>query len=305
LPIEYSKPTFLAEKGSEFLERNRSRPFILYLSLLQPHTPNFGPLDGLHRPQDVVLAPSVNAPLGADAPLRYRLLRTVFGQRTKTEWQEEIAKYWGMVAQVDRCVGAVLKQLTALGLAHNTIVVFTSEHGKQMGEHGLWYKNVMYESSVRVPWLIKAPGIHPRVIDSAVSQIDLVPTLLELMGKRPVPSLPGRSLVPVMQGAARHHGDVFLEWNPATRRQVVRAPGGSSQEEAERARAEHTRAVITQNGWKLCLSDVDRGQLFHLQHDPYESHNLLDRESHGDQVQRLAEKIVAWQRATGDPVKVH
>jgi len=304
LPIEYSKPEFLREKGIEFLEKHQDEPFILYLSFLQPHTPNFGPLDNLHRPHDVSLPPTINAPLGDDAPLRYRLMSKVRGRRSSQEWRRQIAKYWGLVTQVDRSVGAVLAKLRELGLYDNTIVVFTSEHGKQMGEHGLWRKTVMYESSSRVPWIIKAPGVQPRVVDAAVSQIHLVPTLLDLMGKSPVQSLPGRSLVPVMQGAARDYGDVFLQWNPPSSFKVPDRVAGFSPEDVKQAVGEHTRAVITQDGWKLCLSDVDRAQLFNLQKDPYESANLFYTDEYRESVKSLSEKILTWQRETADTVQL-
>ena len=302
LPLEHSKTTFLEQRVDEFLEKNRKHPFVLYVSFLHPHTPNFGPLDSLYSPDDVQLAPTINAPLGNDAPRRYQLMRAARKELTRAQWKEEIARYWGLVTQVDRSVGAILEKLKELDLEETTIVAFTSEHGKQMGEHGLWYKGVMYEASSRVPWLIKAPGIAPGVVEPAVSHIDLVPTLLDLMGRPAVPSLPGRSLVPLMQGEATKARDVFLQWHPHRLRSVPDGTATVSKEEIERVLGESTRTIVTQQGWKLSLSDVDRAQLFHLETDPHETRNLFSTQKHEREVANLSRRISAWQKAVGDPL---
>ncbi len=127
--------------------------------------PFFGPLDDLHDPSEVTLPKNYSDPLEENEPLRYRLLRERYRQqgydghdlKTEAGWRRLTANYWGLVTQVDRSVGAILETLETLGLANNTIVVYTSDHGDMMGSHNLLAKTVMYEESVRVPWLIRYP----------------------------------------------------------------------------------------------------------------------------------------------------
>ena len=107
--------------------------------------------------------------------------------------QEVMARYWGKVTLVDEMVGHVLDKLRESGLEENTIVVFTSEHGELMGDHRMMHKMVMYEESVTVPLLLRVPGLKDGTqrVSKAVSLVDLVPTLLDLM-KQPLPALISR-----------------------------------------------------------------------------------------------------------------
>ena len=125
LPIEHCKPRFLETKACEFLRQHRQEPFILYVNFLEPHSPFFGPLDREHGLDEVYLPANFSDPLEENEPLRYRLMREDFEQvygRDEAAFKELTRKYWGLVTQVDRSVGAILKTLEQLGLADNTIV---------------------------------------------------------------------------------------------------------------------------------------------------------------------------------------
>jgi len=310
LPIEHCKPRFLETRACEFLRQHRDEPFILYVNFLEPHMPFFGPLDREHRLDEVFLPANFADPLEDNEPLRYRLMREhcseVYG-RDEAAFRELTRKYWGLVTQVDRSVGEILKALDDLGLADRTIVVFTSDHGDMMGSHKLVTKTVMYEESVRVPWLMRVPalGRQQRMITSPVSHIDLVPTLLDLMGVTVPDRLAGQSLVPLMRGGKAAEDHVFIEWNPGTGVHVVE--GGSklaSKAEIERIRQARIRTAVSPDGWKLCLSDADKSQLFNLREDPGETRNLFDSGRHEDVIARLTERIRRWQQKTGDIAKL-
>jgi len=310
-PIEHCKPKFLELKACEFLRRHRNEPFILYVNFLEPHMPFFGPLDHEHSPDQVLLPANFTDPLEENEPLRYRVKQEACRQQYGSDAasiRALIARYWGLVTQVDRSVGAILGTLEQLGLADNTIVVYTSDHGDMMGSHQLLEKSVMYEEAVRVPWLMRIPSMRrsARTIRNPVSHIDMVPTLLELLGAEPRPGLPGRSLVPLIKQGQTVRNHVFIQWNPNSGALKVKKGGTklASRQELKRIENEHSRAVVTPDGWKLCLSDVDKSQLFNLKDDPGETTNLFDSGLHDDVIARLTHEIHQWQNTIRDDVKV-
>jgi arylsulfatase A-like enzyme len=310
-PIEHCKPKFLEMKACDFLRRHRSEPFILYVNFLEPHMPFFGPLDNEHDPNQIQLPANFGDPLEENEPLRYRVIRehcrAKYGE-SEEEIKQLVAQYWGLVTQVDRSVGQILRTLDELGLAENTIVVYTSDHGDMMGSHHMVEKSVMYEEAVRVPWLMRIPQLRNkrRLIANPVSQIDVVPTLLDLLGADCDRSFPGRSLVPLIKNKSATERDVHIEWNPNSGALKVKKGGTklASKTVLARVQNEHTRAVISPDGWKLCLSDADQSQLFHLHEDPGETMNLFDSGSHKDVIPELTKKIHRWQDQVNDTVEV-
>jgi choline-sulfatase len=288
LPLEQCKPKFLERSACDFLRRHRDEPFMLYINFLEPHMPFTGPLDEMYNPDEIDLPPNFNDPLEENEPESYRKKVRSDARKygtTEKDFRELIARYWGLNSQVDLSVGAILDKLEELGLADNTIVVYTSDHGDMMGAHRMVAKGVMYEEAVRIPWLMRVPamGRRQRVIERPVSQIDLVPTLLELMGRgSAAKNLPGQSLIPLVKGGEVAQDHVFIEWGTKPRIRTVVSPGG----------------------WKLCLSREDKCQLFNLRDDPYETTNLCDSGKHEAVIARLTEKIRIWQKKTNDKVEV-
>jgi iduronate 2-sulfatase len=115
-----------------------------------------------------------------------------------------VQAYYASISFMDSQVGRVIAALDRLGLADNTVIVFTSDHGYHMGEHGLWQKMSLFEESARVPLLIVAPGVTKpgTVARSPVSQVDLYPTLAELCGVKTPANLQGQSLVTMLANPA-------------------------------------------------------------------------------------------------------
>jgi arylsulfatase len=313
LPIEHCKPKYLEGEACDFLQRHQNEPFMLYVNFLEPHMPFYGPLDGLYDPAEVDLPANFNDPLEENEPEAYRKAREEwlaekyngeYDLNNESDWRRLIAKYWGLVTQVDRSVGAILDTLERLGLADNTIVVYTSDHGDMMGSHRLLHKTLMYEESMRVPWLMRVPelGRTQRIVPSAASHIDLVPTLIDFMGITTERPLPGKSLRPRIEGRAGAD-PVFVQWNPGGGMAEGRNPHGKLRKEnAQPGNA--SRTVLSPDGWKLTLHTHDRGQLYDLNQDPGETKNLFDVPEHRAMVERLAEQIQAWQASVGDSVVV-
>jgi arylsulfatase A-like enzyme len=323
LPEELGKPAFLAEQSSRFLSERADdgQPFVLYVNYLEPHMPFFGPRDDQYPHDEVTLPENFESLPDETQPLRARLTygrHYEHGQggdplRTEADWRKLIAQYWGLCSLVDTHTGTILDTLEETGLADNTIVVYTSDHGDMMGSHGLIAKTVMFEEAEKVPLLVHMPGqTEQRRVSSPVSQVDLVPTLLDLMGHSVPEGLDGVSLADAV-----HNGndavvpeDVFVEWHgnktgaPVTLPEELKLEDWQSEygtpEEVLHANEENLRGVITSDGWKFNWSDTGVHELYDLNADPYEMQNLAVESSSRDRMRELAEKIRMWQQRTGD-----
>lgn len=313
LPLEHGKPKFLEQRACDFLKRNRNKPFILSINFLEPHPPYAGPFNNKYGHAEIDLPLNFDHIPGDDEPLQYRLYRErvkEYGYRneeykTESDWRRTAANYWGLVSQVDVSVGVILSTLENLGLAENTIVIFTSDHGEMLGSHRLLQKSVMYEESVRVPWLMRIPRYNHGFYNFSrrVSQIDLLPTILDALDVGKKDYLKGKSLMPYLRQEKSLDDDVHIEWNARTM-SIPDFPfiQGITEQDVARANAANTRTVITQEGWKLCLSDKDKNQLFDLQNDPLETTNLYYTGRYESVIQVLKNKIEYWQEKSDDRI---
>jgi len=195
-----------------------------------------------------------------------------------------------------------------LGLDENTIVVFTSDHGDMMGAHNMVEKQVMFEEAIRVPLLLKVPFLkgQQKKITQRVSQIDLVPTLLDLMGGKIDDNLQGKSLLPIIKGEKVPDDYIFIEWNPDPNYNINQFKNSklASQKDIILAEETSSRAVISPDGWKLCLSDKDKNQLYNLKNDSLETTNLYYDPKYEKKIKELSGKIHDWQIQTGDKTVV-
>ncbi len=311
LPEQYSKPAYLAREASRFIREHKDDPFVLYVNFLEPHMPFFGPRDGQYDRSEIPLPANFDAIPTEAQPLRTRIKYRRRAHQsggpsleTQNDWRELIARYWGLCSLVDTHVGTILDTLEACGLARNTIVVFTSDHGDMMGSHQLIAKTVMYQESVRVPLMIRLPGqTEGRRVEGIMSQVDVVPTLLDLMGQ-PIPStLQGKSRTQQLQGqASRITDDVFIGWNDGCGELGYTEDCGVSREKFKRAVEDRVRTVITADGWRFSCSPAGEHELYDLGNDPGETTNLFPDPSYRSTACMLRDKIVAWQQRTADDV---
>ncbi len=323
LPEEHSKPAFLAERASQFIREAGEDPFILYVNFLEPHMPFFGPRDSQYDPADVPLPDNFDAPPGPEAPLKLRLLHEhwrevgISGISLDSEdgWRRLIANYWGLCSLVDTHVGRILRALEESGQADNTIVVYTSDHGDMMGSHRLVAKTVMYEESARVPLLLHVPWLERPAgrITSPVSQVDLVPTLLELMGHAVPSDLQGSSWRPNLHDPSTFpERDVVIEWNGpdngAVGRRKRQLPEHlehlTDYDEAWEAITAQVRTIVTPTGWKFNYSPLGEHELYNLHEDPGETKNLIGDPAVEELVADLYERLLQWQEETGDPAEL-
>ena len=320
LPIELSRPKFLEKHACDFIEKHQHDSFILVVGFVEPHSPYNGPLNDVNPLDEVDLDLTATLPESEDLPLRYRLMREwqhaeamfdrdrlpqqlLFGI-TPDEYRSIKQRYLGLVTLVDQSIGAILGCVERCGLAEDTIVVHTSDHGDNLGAHHLFGKETMFEEAARVPWLIRLPGQRrSKIISSAVSHIDFVPTLLDLLGQPNHSQCAGKSLLPLVRDEIAPPQNVFLEWAP-NRTKVKKGSRLARRRMIKRAVEESTRTVISRDGWKLCLRDKDSNELYNLKEDPFETRNLYSDAQYASVVSRFTTEIYRWQDATSDKLKL-
>ena len=316
LPEEHSRPAFLGEQAARFIREHRSRPWVLFVNFLEPHMPFYSCRDNQYDPAKVIVPGNLDTDGRSLHTLRQKLSAARYRRRgfeaqklgTEQGWRELIARYWGLCSLVDTHAGRMLDALRESGQYDNTIVLFTSDHGDLMGSHGLLGKGFMFEESARVPFLLKLPGQRKqRRVTCAVSQISIVPTLLDLMGQSIPSCLPGRSLRPLVEAPAKGGGeDIFIEWNRDVDRTRPPAPlpdfaaGLATPEQAHAAKCEEIRTVVTPDGWKFNWSTVGEHELFNLTEDPLELRNLAGEPAQQGRMRELARRIRGWQASTAD-----
>ncbi|MCB0064472.1 MAG: sulfatase-like hydrolase/transferase, partial [Caldilineaceae bacterium] len=177
------------------------------------------------------------------------------------------AAYWGLVHRVDIMVGKILQALDANGFADNTMIVYTSDHGDMQGEHGLWWKHVFYEESVKVPLIVAWPGVIAggQRSERVISALDVNATMLDALGAPPLPNSPGRSFLGLVSDAratptwddvayAEYCADEYVPRNIDNGKTYQR--------------------MVRQDEWKLIYYHGMEPQLFNLAEDPGE---LTDR----------------------------
>jgi arylsulfatase A-like enzyme len=281
--VEYPKGAYLADfltdKAVDFIQRNRERPFFLYL-------PHFG----------------VHSPFEAKPAWVER-----FKGRPASGGHKDPV-YAAMIASVDESVGRILATLDALKLAENTLVVFSSDNGGVGGyvREGLKRggdvtdnaplrsgKGSLYEGGVRVPWIVRWPGkVPPGVANVPVNSVDLFPTLLELVGGTAPPHQPldGVSLVECFAsgGAKAPSRDLFWHFPGylgAGKNSWRTTPAGS----------------VRSGDWKLIeFLEDGRKELYNLRDDPSERTNLAMKQA--ERVAELQGKLDAWRKNIGAPM---
>ncbi|MCY4526041.1 MAG: sulfatase-like hydrolase/transferase [Anaerolineaceae bacterium] len=244
----------------------QAQPWALNVSFIAPHFPFVVP----QRFWDMYPPDRIDMPVIPPGHLEslhpvYQRLRAMFGF---VDFDEELVRraragYYGLITYLDEKIGQLLDALEATGQMENTVVIHLSDHGEMNGEHGMWRKSNFYEASVRVPLQIAWPGQLPagQRLPQVVSLVDVVATMLELAGVEPPVSLDGDSLVGLLRGRdADWKDEAFAEYCG----HGVTAP----------------MAMLRRGRYKFNYSLGDPPELYDLQEDPGEFHNLAGRAQH-------------------------
>ncbi len=198
-----------ASKAIELLQQHGEDPFFLAVGLVRPHYPMVAP-DQYFRPypwQQMELPEAMDGDLD-DIP-KLGLAGTISAQNPIGKYPDNQKRMWSAyyasVAFMDEQVGRVINELDQLGLRDSTAVVFTSDHGYHLGEHGFWQKSNLHEEVLRVPLIMSVPGFQAGRTESIVELVDIYPTLSQLAGL-PIPAeVQGVSLLPILKD---HHAAV-------------------------------------------------------------------------------------------------
>ncbi|MCO8162395.1 choline-sulfatase [Pseudomonas sp. 21LCFQ010] len=271
----------------DHVRQDGDAPFCLTVSMTHPHDPYTIPKAfwDLYSDNEIPM-PVAHADQNALDPHSQRLLK-VYDLWDKPLPEHKIRDarraYFGACSYIDHNIGKLLQTLEDTGLAEDTIIVFSGDHGDMLGERGLWYKMHWFEMAARVPLLIHAPGqFAARRVSAAVSTADLLPTLVELAAGRVDDNLPldGRSLLPHLQGSGGHD-EVFGEYM---------AEGTTS-----------PLMMIRRGAWKFIYSEQDPCLLFDVHNDPQEQQDLSQSAAH----RALFEAFLAEARERWDIPAIH
>lgn len=287
------------------------QPFLLSVGYMLPHQPFVARHEEFARYQGRVPAPRHPQPTKPEHPY-FQWWRHRTGIQEVT--QEEIARcrtaYWGLVDRLDAMLGQVFRALDESGLADNTLIVYTSDHGEQAGEHGLWWKQTFYEASARVPLIVAWPGHLPagQRCPRVVSALDVTATLLDAAAAPALPQIQGRSLLGLLgSNSVSHTGaqDTVLEGSSSMlhSRASVTSPGAvlrpTSDQWEDVAFSEFCvepgwyQRMVRSGPWKLCHYHGYRPQLFNLKDDPAELHDLAADPRSADVRDTLTQRVLA------------
>jgi arylsulfatase A-like enzyme len=299
-PEEHHQTTWITDRALDFLAEHYSggvseAPFFLWVSYVHPHHPFNppAPYDTMYRPRDMPL-PVWEEGEEERWPAAYRekYLATGTGHEavglcrfSDDDWRRIKAYYYGMVTQIDRNFGRLVEMLARRGALDDTIVVFTSDHGENLGDHHLLFKGTTYDCVTNVPFLAAGPGIPDRgeARELLASSIDIMPTLLEMAGVPPADPDPvqGQSLVRAFGDPEIVLRDELLIENAGVRR-TIRTP----------------TQLLTWHGEGV------RGELYDLEADPHCLSNLWEEPSRLSERVALLERLLRLMAENVDPLPV-
>jgi arylsulfatase A-like enzyme len=294
-PAEQHTDGLLAADAEWVLEHcaKEDRPFFLAVGFFRPHTPYVSPKDffDLYPKQDMPVIRGVKEDRADIPPIALQSYKNP-PKMTDDQRRECVQAYRASISFMDMQVGHVVDALDRLGFADNTVIVFTSDHGYHMGEHGLWQKMSIFEESARVPLLIVAPNVPKKgtVARTPVGLIDLYPTLTELCGVKAPGNLQGQSLVPMLKEAN-------VEGRGWALSQVTRTSG------PERSKKRIFGYSLRTQRWRYTEWDEGKQgrELYDHDGDPKELTNLADKPAEAKTAETLAKQLHAAIAASFPP----
>jgi arylsulfatase A-like enzyme len=275
---EHFKDSYFCKQGIDFIN-NTEKPFALFVCLWAPHPPLRvpEPYASLFDPEALKLPSNVGLPAEGEPQNRRRGIAGQLAEGVSMdEWRKAWAAHLGLTNLADAGIGLILQALKESGELDNTIIVFTVDHGDHLGQHRMYQKMEMYEQAIRIPMIIHTPDADTGVIDDPVSHLDIMPTLMDMIGLEIPSDLDGISLADaVKSGDSLPDRFIFSQYsgNPTV--------------------GDIRRAVVTRK-YKYIYDPNDIPELYDLENDPLEMHNLAADGNYRPILRELHEKCKSW-----------
>jgi choline-sulfatase len=280
-----------ADDAIDYLDEasQRPNPFFMYVAFNAPHDPRQSPQEYFDKyPLSRIQLPVNYQPeypykdaIGCGPDLRDEKLAPF--PRTEHAVKVHRREYYAIITHLDAQIGRILDRLEKLGLANNTWIIFSADHGLAIGHHGLFGKQNLHDPSVRVPFIVAGPGVKAdHRIDASIYLQDVMPTTLELAGASPPPQVEFHSLLPLIRGTRTE------SYYPAVYGAYL---------ELQRS--------VTADGWKLIVyPKVPIARLYDLLHDPQELHDLSGDPAQRERKQQLLTGLQSLQKQFDDRLDV-
>ena len=283
VPTELHQTTWASDCALEFIGQEHTKPWLLNVNIYDPHPPFIPPKSYA----DQFDPSSMPGPHFRDSDLaqQKRLHAVDFQDEIRTPEEHDAfrrqAFYYAMIAQIDDQFARILDRLDETGQRDNTVIIFTSDHGESLGDHGLMFKGCrFYEGLVRVPLIFSWPGRFQTDVqsDALVELTDLTATIVELCGLEQPEYMQGRTLTPVLRG----------ESDGKTHREFVRSEYFDALDPHFTGGTGTYATMYRNRRYKLVLyHDHDLGELYDLQEDPWEFNDLWASPTHQSIKQEL------------------
>lgn len=264
---------YIKEKG-----KKDAQPWALYVGFLQPHWPFRAPdkYFNMYYPDHLVMPYDAHFPNPALPPALQEWQQwNDYGEVSKDMLQRTIAAYYGMVTCLDDMIGEIIHALKEEGLYDNTYIIYMSDHGEMLGEHGLFFKHCPLAPSIGVPLILKGPGIPSGThVDIPVSLVDLFPTIMDIAGLKWDEGCVGQSLLPFARGEQRERMQpVFAEFHGAGFRGAW--------------------YTLVEKEFKYTWYEFHEPTLYHIEQDPHEEINLANRPEYKHILQTFEQQLHA------------
>jgi len=257
-------------------------PFFLYVAWNSPHDPRQAPKDlvDMYPPEKIQVPPNFLSQFPFDIGANGRDEWLAPDVRTPEDVQVHRREYYALITYMDRQMGRIIDALDKSGQADNTYIVVTGDHGLAVGEHGLMGKQNLFDCSVRMPFIIIGPGITPgHQIDAMMYQHCLFPTICDILGISPPPTVQFPSLMPLLNGKqTRLFDSMYCAYE------------------------KYQRSVRTDTHKLILYPEVSQIQLFDIVNDPWEMKNLAADPANSKMISELYGQLTKLQHEVADKV---
>ncbi len=315
-PAHKSVTHELTDKAMDYLDKKGEEPFFMWLSYPDPHTPYqvsepYASMYDLERIPDPIEDTLDNKP-DKQKIAHYMDKNHLYD---KDHFKSLRSIHYGMIRQIDDNLKRFYEKLEDKGLVEDTMIIFLSDHGDAMGDHGLLQKhNFFYDSFIHVPMIFQWPGhIVKGRSDQVVSLVDLMPTILDLCHIPHPYGIQGKSFATILKGDETSIQDfIVIESGEFGRelelKEILDEKGQLTCEASDFAWCAYKEAwqgrgkAIRTNEWKLCIYTNGQGELYDLVHDPDEIINLYGQDEYRQTQQELTLQLLLWSINSDDPL---